>query len=381
MSELLFGFHGEELKSFYELGERFAKKELAPKALELDRYPHSQFNESALKAAAEIGLFNLTLPESFGGSGQGMTALSVILPSLASADASFGAVVFIQIFAQSAIVRWAKKEIAEKYLKPKDRGLPRLCAFPVYAPPTDLPLEVKALKEGDSYSLTGKISSLALAPVAEIMIIPAEVQGSGQASFFIVEKNSSGVKVSEPVLGLGLHNCPVADVELWGVKVPLENLLGGEGQASEDYPEFYASFGGALASLSLGVLIGSFRTAKSFAEERYQGGKQIIEHDQVRMMLANMALLIETGETICLNASRAVDQGKGLTQAFAGGIFLTDAVTRATTDGVQCLGGYGYMHDYGQEKRMRDAKQIQAMFGPSPLKRLELMETILRREG
>jgi len=378
MSGFLTGFKDEELKSFWELGERFAKKELAPKALELDRYPHSQFNASALKAAAEIGLFNLTLPEFLGGSGQGVTALSVILSSLASADASFGAVVFIQIFAQSAIVKWAKKEIAEKYLKTK---APRLCAFPIYAPPTDLPLEVKALKESSGYLLTGEISSLALAPVAEIMIIPAEVQGSGEASFFIVEKNSSGVKVSEPVLGLGLHNCPVADVELKGVKVPLENLLGGEGQAGDSYPEFYALFGGALASLSLGVLIGSFRTAKSFAEERYQGGKQIIDHDQVRMMLANMALLIETGETICLNASQAVDQGKGLTQAFAGGIFLADVVTRATTDGVQCLGGYGYMHDYGQEKRMRDAKQIQAMFGPSPLKRLELLETILRREG
>ena len=381
MSGLLAGFKDEELKSFCELGERFAKKELEPKALELDRYPYSKFNDAALAAAAEIGLFNLTLPESLGGSGQGMTALSAILSCLAAADASFAAVVFIQTLAQAAIAKWAKQETAQKYLKPKERGLPRLCAFPIYAPPTDIPLEVKAEKTGGGYSLTGKISSLALAPVAEIMIIPAEVQGSGEASFFIVEKNSPGVKVSEPVVGLGLHNCPVADVELKGVKLGPENLLGREGQAADDYPELYAAFGGPLASLSLGILLGSFRAAKLFAEDRYQGGKQIIDHDQVRIMLANMALLFKTGEAACLNASRAADQGKDLAASFAAGIFLADTVTRATTDGVQCLGGYGYMHDYGQEKRMRDAKQLQAMFGPSPLKRLELLQTILRMEG
>jgi len=371
MTEILAGYCKEDLKGFYDLAERFAKKELEPKSLELDHYPYSEFNRRALAAAAEVELFKLALPESLGGSGQGMNALSIILSRLAQTDASFAALVFIQTLAQAAIVKWGKKEIAEKYLKPGDGKSPKILGFPVYAPPTDIPLGVKAEKSASGYLLSGNFSYLALAPVAEFLIVPAEVQGSGKASFFIIEKNTSGLKVSEPVLSLGLRNCPVADLEFAGVKAGPENLLGQEGRAGDEYPELCAAFGGPWASLSLGVLVGSYSAAKSFAQDRYQGGKQIIDHDQVRLMLANMAVLIEVASAAAISASRAIDEGRDPAPGFASGIFVTDAVTRAATDGVQCLGGYGYIHDYGQEKRMRDAKQIQAMFGPSPLKRLE----------
>jgi alkylation response protein AidB-like acyl-CoA dehydrogenase len=386
MTSPLVGSGPEELRSFQELAERFAKKELEPKALDLDYYPYTPFNQDALQSASGIGLLHLTVSESCGGSGQGMAALSVILSRLAQADASFAAVLFLQALAQAAIARWAKQEVAEKYLKPGDGGPPRLFAFPVYAPPSDIPLDIKAGKkdsgseEPGGYVLEGKFPYLALAPVAEFMIIPAEVQGSGRASFFIFQKDAPGLKVSEPVISLGLHNCPVADVELQGVKAGPENLLGGEGQAGDEYPELCAHFGGPLASLSLGVLVGSYQAAVSFAKERYQGGKQIIDHGQVRVMLANMAVLIEVAEAACMTACRAADAGRDPGMGFAAGIFVTDATTRATTDGVQCLGGYGYMHDYGQEKRMRDAKQIQAMFGPALLKRLEFFQARLKKD-
>jgi len=369
MTQTLAGQIGEDLKSFFDLAERFAKKELEPKALELDHYPFSEFNTQALKAAVETGILQLTLPESLGGSGQGMAALSVILARLAETDASFAAVVFIQTIAQAAIAKWAGKA-AEKYLK-QPAGL---FGFPIYAPLTDLPLGVKAEKDSGGYLLDGKFSSLALAPIGQSMIVPAEVKGSGKASLFVFDKETPGLITGKPVLSLGLHNCPVADIELHGVEAGPENLLGQEGQAGDEYPGLCARFGGPYAALGHGVVVGSYKAAESFAKDRYQGGKQIIEHDQVRVMLANMAVLIEVSGAAAMSASRAADSGRDSAANFASGIFVTDAVTRAATDGVQCLGGYGYMHDYGQEKRMRDAKQIQAMFGPSTLKRLEFLD-------
>jgi alkylation response protein AidB-like acyl-CoA dehydrogenase len=369
----------DDLKSFYELAERFAKKELEPKALELDRYPYSEFNWQALTAANETGLLKLVVAEALGGSGQGMSALSIILSRLAQADASFAAVIFINALAQAAVEKWADKQVAQKALKNETSAASSLLAFPVYAPPADLPLEVKAAKGKDGYVLDGGCSMLALAPVAYRMIIPAEINNSGKASFFLLDKSEPGIKVGDPLLTLGLHNCPVADVTLQGVEAGPENLLGGEGRAGEEFPGLSARFGGPLAALAHGVLLGSFQAATTFARDRYQGGKQIIDHDQVRVMLANMAVLIEVAGAACMNASRSADAGDP-SGCLAAATFVTDAVTRATTDGVQCLGGYGYMHDYGQEKRMRDAKQIQAVFGPSTLKRLEFLEKRLREE-
>lgn len=373
MSQTFMKILGDDLKPFYELAEKFAKKELEPKALELDHYPYSEFNTQALKAAAETGLLSLVLPEALGGSGQGMAALSVILARLAEADASFAAVLFVQTLAQAAVAKWADKARDERILRQNPGAPPGLIGFPVYALPTDLPLELKAQKSGNDFLLNGACSSMTLAPVAEHLIVPADTGGSGKTSFFIIGKNLPGVKISEPVITLGLHNCPVADVELNGVEAGPENLLGPEGGAGAAYPGLCSGFGGPWAALAHGILAGSYKAAESFAKDRYQGGKQIIDHDQVRVMLANMAVLKEVSEAACMSASRAADAGHDQA-GFAAGIFVTDAVTRAATDGVQCLGGYGYMHDYGQEKRMRDAKQIQAMFGPSTLKRLEFLE-------
>ncbi len=366
----------QELKSFQDLAERFAKKELETKALELDYYPHTPFNQAALEAAAEIGLFNLTVPEEFGGTGQGMAALAVMLCGLAQADASFAAVLFANALAQAAVAKWAKRDAAEKHLAVS--GKPGLFAFPVYASPTDIPLDVKAAKNEGGYVLDGSSSYLFLAPIADRLIVPAEVAGSGKASFFVLGRENPGIDLSEAVISLGLHNCPVADVSLSGVEAGPENLLGAEGQADEEYPELIARFSGPYAALSLGVLTGSYKAALSFAKERYQGGKTIIDHDQVRVMLANMALLIDIAEAACQKACREADSGGDLQAALSAGIFVADAVTRAATDGVQLLGGYGYMHDYGQEKRMRDAKQIQAMFGPAMLKRLEYFSNRLK---
>jgi alkylation response protein AidB-like acyl-CoA dehydrogenase len=369
MSSILAGQIGDELKAFLELAEKFAKKELEPKALELDHYPHSPFNQAALKAAQDTGILQLTLSESLGGSGQGMAALSVILARMAEADAGFASVVFIDAIAQAAIAKWADKDKAQNFFKH-----PGLCGFPVYAPLVDLPLGVTAEKDGKDYLLNGNFSSLALAPVSQSMIVPAEVKGTGKASLFLLNKETPGLQIGAPVLSLGLHNCPLADIELSGVEAGPENLLGKEGQAGDEYPNLCARFGGPWAALGHGVMAGSYKAAESFARDRYQGGKQIIDHDQVRVMLANIAMLVEVSGAACMSASRNADSGKDAAANFAAGIFVTDAATRATTDGVQCLGGYGYMHDYGQEKRMRDAKQIQAMFGPSTLKRLLFLE-------
>jgi alkylation response protein AidB-like acyl-CoA dehydrogenase len=97
-------------------------------------------------------------------------------------------------------------------------------------------------------------------------------------------------------------------------------------------------------------------------------------------MLVNLEVIAESGQALVRAMAAAVDAGNGFPLSSAGLILLSEQASRVTADGVQCLGGYGYMEEYGQEKRMRDAKQIEALFGAAPAKRLELMEEILRRE-
>ncbi len=361
-----------DLQAFRDMAARFAKKELEPKAIELDRYPYSQFNEGALKAARETGLLQVMLPQEYGGTGQGMAALCEILFSLAQADASFASVVFLNTLAQAALLKWGPKEVIGKYLDSL------LIAFPAYDLPSDLPREIQAEKKGEFYSLAGKVEYLALAPVAEAMIVPAQVKGSEGVALFILDAKAAGVSTGEPLMSLGLRNSPVADVELNNVEVPAINLLCSD--AEEEYPALAANFRPAAAALAVGVAAGSFDAARKYARERYQGGHMIIEYDQVKLLLASLAVTAEAGKALVAGMAAAADEQRPWPVSDAGLILLTEQAARATTDGVQVLGGYGYMEDYGQEKRMRDAKQIEGFFGAAPLKRLSLMEDIIRQE-
>ncbi len=361
-----------DLQAFQELADRFAKKELSPKAIELDDYPYSGFNDTALRVAEEVGLLRLLVPETLGGSGQGMAVFCRILESLSRTDASFAAVLLIHALGQSALLEWGTAPIIDRYLRSA------LLAFPAYILPSDLPRSLSAEKKGAGFILQGKVEYLALAPIAKALVLPAEIKESSQVAFFVVDARAKGVSVSRPVLSLGLRNCPEADVEMSGVEIGAENLLCAN--AEDAYPALAARFRPAAAALSVGVVAGSYEAAKNYAKQRFQGGKMIVEYDLVRLMLANLAVVMESGRALVQSMAAAVDEKRPWPLSDAGLILLSELASRATTDGVQILGGYGYMQDYGQEKRMRDAKQIEAIFGAAPAKRLDLIGDLLRQE-
>jgi len=358
-----------DLQAFRDMAERFAKNELAPKAVDLDNYPFKEINKEALEKARDTGLLSVTLPEEHGGVGQGMEVLCETLLALARADGSFAAIVFANALAQSALLAWATDEQVGKLAS-------SLVAMPAYDLPNDLQRGMKAEKKGKGYSLSGKVEYVTLAPIAEAMILPAMV--GDKVSMFLVDADNKGVSLSEPVISLGLRGCPAADVELDKVSVGADALICSD--AESEFPKLVAGLRCGAAAMAVGVLEGSYQGAKDYAKERYQGGQMIVDYDMVRMMLVNMAVLAESGKELVSSMARAADQDRPWPISDAGLILLTEQAARATTDGVQCLGGYGYMEDYGQEKRMRDAKQIENIFGSAPAKRLELMADILRQE-
>lgn len=363
---------GTDLESVRQLAERFAGKELEPKVLEFENYPYAPFNQAALEVAEELGFLCLILPEERGGSGMGMRALCEILREVAAVDAGIAAVIFVSNLARSALFRWG----APEGLDPVDSA--SLIAFPVYELPRDLPRNLVAEKKGDGYLLSGSVEYLALAPVAGALLLPVQVKGTDRIGFFVADPKTEGIRVGEPVLSLGLRTCPAADVSFDRVTLPEGNLLCED--ADSGYPLLAASFGPAAAALAVGVLTGSYEAAMQYARDRYQGGRMIVDYDQVRLMLANMAVIAETGRALVDCMALAVENDDPGPLSDAGLILITEQTSRAATDGVQVLGGYGYMQDYRQEKRMRDAKQIEAIFGAAPAKRLELMAKLLKQE-
>ncbi len=359
---------GEEIKMLSEMALKFARKELRELAEPADHYPDSPYIDKVVAKAEAEGLLSLVAPEEFEGMGS-LSALGAVLYETGQVYASFGAILLVHSAAQSFVLAAGSDATKKKFF-----GKKGLTAFPLYDEIPDWGAGVEAKKTKGGYTLDGEARFIPLAPVAERLVLAARCGES--PIVFLVEKGAKGLKVGAPLVTLGLRACPVADVSLKGVKIAKADILA-EGEAAGRLIEGETSrlFGPASA-LSAGVAEGSYQEAMEYAKERYQGGKNISEHQQVRIMLADMAADarrgLDSAAAICRAADEGVDPDARARTAF---IQTTDASARACIDGVQLLGGYGYMQDYGQERRMRDSKQVQLILGRNDMHRLALMES------
>lgn len=372
----------QDIQAFAELAQRFAEKDVVPRVLEDDRYPFSDFNAQLWRTAASIGLSDLVLPEALGGLGQGVRALSSIVEAVATEDGSAAALLLSQAFARSVLAELGPEATARAALAPSHDAEAPLLASPLYCDPEDLPRTLRASRAGDGYRLEGRLDYLACLPVAKTAIAPACVDGEERLALFAIDLATAGLGVGEPVLSLGLRACPAADLRAEGAPVPPAARLGGD-DAATAYARVAERYRVPLVAICLGVLRGSYDLALSYALERRQGGKRVVEHDMVRRMLSGMAAWIDLGGAALARACDLVEEGHLPSRSELLSIqeLVTTAVTRSASDGVQALGGNGYMHDYGQEKRMRDAKQLQVVFGAAAARRQRIIERRLESAG
>lgn len=359
-----------ELKSIRETAERFTAREIIPGLLHRDGYPFYAFDRKIVRSAATIGLLTPTLPEACGGPGLGYRVLAEILESVAIEDASMAMIVFTQSLAHHFLAAATDPQIFAASVDPE---VGRMLALPVYHDPDDLPGDVEVSPENQGYVLFGHLDYVAGLPEAEAILVPAVFEGA--IFFFLVRADDPGVAVGEPVVGLGLRSCPAADLKMDGVAVPPDRRL--KSEAAKIYADLANRYRGPLAALVHGLLRGCYRTSLEYARDRYQAKKYIIEHDMIRRMLAEMKAWLDIGspaiKKICEQLDLGPDpHGSALLSLHE---LVTRAAVRSTADGVQVLGGYGYMKEYGQEKRMRDARQLQAVFGCSAVRTLRILES------
>jgi len=123
---------------------------------------------------------------------------------------------------------------------------------------------------------------------------------------------------------------------------------------------------------------GSLKEAMDYAKEREQGGWTIVNWSEVRMILANMTVKSKAVDMCVAGTCQGIEAGipDWGVYSMAAAIHVHEMACEVVTDGIQVLGGNGYMKDYGQEKRYRDARQVQALLGLVPLRKLSLIREI-----
>jgi alkylation response protein AidB-like acyl-CoA dehydrogenase len=247
-------------------------------------------------------------------------------------------------------------EIISKDTEAKDF----MIAFPLFTHSEEKALQTTAQSHNGSCQLTGTTEYMVLGSMAGRCLVPAKT--SQGYSFFLVDSNANGAVVSEPVKSLGLHACPAVDLTLSNVE---GILIGKEDEGALLFSKMQEKMMIAAAAVALGLMKSSLKDALQYASKRLQGGRKIIEWSELSGMLGQMAMKTKIADMLLQKAIEDADAGiSGWAEEgyAAASTILADACTVSSL-GVQVFGGYGYMKDYLQEKRFRDTRHLQSVFG------------------
>ncbi len=356
----------------------FASRELVKNRETNDAYPFAPFWDEIVEKACGLGFFNTLLPEELGGMGREITPLCQLIKTLSETDASLAGIIFTNSLAQELLFVAGGEPALRDAFHERASARQALIACPSFINPGEIELAAEARRGGEAYRLYGKQDYLVLGNVASRALIPAVIAGQPGYSYFLVELSGAGVAASAPIFSLGLHACPAVDLRLDGIE---GRLVGLEGKGQEYFTQSADRLMAALAALAAGIMAGSLREALEYARQRFQGGTEIINWPEVRMILANMAVEVKIAEMAVTQACQEADAGRSdwPLGCRAAAIHAAELAVRATTDGIQVLGGVGYMKDFGQEKRYRDAQQVQALLGLAPLKKMDFIASMIAK--
>jgi len=347
-----------ELREFQRTARRFAEREIAPHALEWDDHPQN-FPWEALQKGAEAGLLSFHLP----GPGEseppfpGLMPAAVLIEELAAACAGTAAILSGHLLATWALFQ--AEEAGARFLEPLLASLsaekPALAAL-AWQEVEPERLMSTATPAGSAFILNGRkrlVRSGNLAQVVVVSVQESSAAGGKGSALAVVPAGAAGFSVEKVERTLGWRICPMAELLFEDCRIPAENLIArGRGEEIMEGALAYASVMSAAAAI--GATSGAAETALRYAADRYQGGKMIIEHDAVAEMLANMEVRLHAARSSLWQACAASRPARA--ELAAAKVFASEAGVDACLDAVQVLGGYGYMHEYGQEKRLRDVQ-------------------------
>lgn len=363
----------KELGMLKKAATEFARNQLISDRQEHDAYPFGPYFDTVLQKAYDVDFFHTLLPENADGMNQGMQGLCAILDPICQADSSLGGILFTNAFGQQILLCADEAEAMTSIASSGSGVSDFLIAFPVFNNPMDIEPMVEAAESEGGYVLNGAVEYLVLGGIAKNAVVPATIPGRKGYSFFLVQMAEAGITKSDPVVSLGFHACPAIDVMFNGVK---GKLIGAEGKGDTYFTGASNIMSAAAAAISLGLMKGSYKEAYAFSRKREQGGREIYNWSEIKMILANMAVKLKMAEMAVSQAGYAVDNALDGWQkcSQAAAIYVSEMACDVTTDGIQVLGGVGYMDDYGQAKRYRDAKQAQSLLGLAPMKKIRYLE-------
>ncbi|WP_433745464.1 acyl-CoA dehydrogenase [Falsibacillus pallidus] len=364
----------EEQEMMRKMVRDFAEAEIAPF---IERMEAGEFPREILKKMAELGLMGITTPEKYGGSEMDFTSYIIAINELSKVSATVGVILSVHTsVGTNPILYFGNEEQKQKYVTKLASGeyLGAFCLTEPSAGSDAGSLKSKAVKKDGHYVINGSKVFITNGGEADVYIVFASTdpsKGSRGISAFIVEKGTPGLIIGKDEHKMGLHGSRTVQLTFEDMMVPVENMLGEEGDgfkialANLDVGRI------GIAAQALGIAEAALEKAVEYAKERVQFGKPIAAQQGIGFKLADMATNVEAAKLLVYRAASLRAEGEPCgKEASIAKLFASKAAVETATEAIQVFGGYGYTEDYPVERYFRDAKITEIYEGTSEIQRI-----------
>jgi alkylation response protein AidB-like acyl-CoA dehydrogenase len=362
----------------------FAAREIAPNVMRWDEA--SEFPQEVVRKLGEMGLMGVIFPVELGGAGLGYVDYALAVEELSAVDGSIGIIVASHnSLCANHIFVAGTEEQKRKYIPLLASGK-WLGAWGLTEAGSGSDAgnaRTTAVRKGDRWVLNGNktfITNGHYADVSVIIAVTDKSKGTRGLSAFVVEKGTPGFRPGRKENKLGLRASDTSELIFEDCEIPLENLLGKEGDGFID--SMHVLDGGriSIAALSLGIGRGAFDAARRYVKQRHQFGKAISEFQGIQWKLADMATGLDAARLLTLRAAVMKDAGHKTTlESSMAKLMASEVAVRVCDEAVQLHGGYGFIKDYPVEKFYRDVKLCTIGEGTSEIQRLIIAREILNK--
>lgn len=352
----------------------FIQTEVEAVAMDIER--EDKIPDRIIEMSKEMGLFGLSIPEAYGGLEIGMVGKCALYEEIGATHNGYTTLIGAHTgIGTVGIVELGNEAQKEKYLPALARG-EKIGAFALTEPSAGSNasnLKTTAVKKGDKYILNGTkhyITNATAADIFTVMAVTDPNKGAKGITSFIVEKDFPGFQVGAVEPKMGLKGSQSAELILDNCEVPVENVLGEEGQGYVNALKILANGRAGLAARNLGSCQKLLDLSMHYVQEREQFGVAIIKHQAVAHMVAEMAVETEALRAFTYRIASMVDEGKKvIKEAAMLKLYGSEVYNRVADKAVQVHGGIGYIADFPIERFFRDARITRIYEGTSEIQK------------
>ncbi|MGQ2906783.1 MAG: isobutyryl-CoA dehydrogenase [Aliihoeflea sp.] len=374
----------EDQRAIQEMTAGFAAERVAPYALDWDRERH--FPANVIRETGPLGFGGIYIGEDVGGSGLGRLDAVLIFEALAAACPAFSSFISIHNMATWMIDKFGDEAQRQRFL-PKLTSLEWIASYCLTEPGAGsdaAALKTRATRSGGNgsdYIVNGAKQFISGAGESDVYVAMVRTGEDGPkgVSTLVIPKDAPGLSFGASENKMGWHMQPTRQVIFDDCKVPAENLLADEGMG---FKIAMAGLDGGrlnIAACSLGGAQSALDKALAYAAERQAFGKTLDQFQALQFKLADMETDLSASRMLLYAAAskldrKAHDAGKWSAMAKR---FVTDTCFDVANEALQVHGGYGYLHDYGVEKIVRDLRVHQILEGTNEIMRVIIARSLI----